>query len=69
VRKSRKKIIDPGLRLAVEKAGSRYKLARALQIGLPSVMRWKRVPTGRIIQIEKVLQIDRQLLRPDLYDR
>jgi len=67
MRKSRRKISDEGLRLAVETAGSRYKLAKAIGINLPSVIRWKRIPSARVIQIEGLLGIDRENLRPDLY--
>jgi hypothetical protein len=68
MRKSRKKIIvDEGLQLAIKQAGSRYKLAKMLQIDLSGLTRWKRIPSGRIIQLEKLLGIDRSRLRPDLY--
>lgn len=67
MRKSRKKIKDPGLRLAVEKAGSRYRLAKILNIGLPALMRWEQIPLKRLLQIEKLLEIPREKLRPDMY--
>lgn len=67
MRKSRKKIKDSGLRLAVEKAGSRYRLAKLIGIGLPALSRWKRIPLGRLLQVEKLLEIPREKLRPDMY--
>jgi DNA-binding transcriptional regulator YdaS (Cro superfamily) len=65
--KSRKKISDSGLKLAVAAAGSRYKLAKALDMTLPALMRWKRIPSQRVIQIETLFKIDRGKLRPDLH--
>lgn len=67
MRKSRKKIKDPGLRLAVERAGSRYRLAKIIGIGLPALSRWEQIPLKRLLQVEKLLGINRELLRPDMF--
>ena len=64
---SKRKIRDDGLRLAVQAAGSRYQLAKALGIGLPSLTRWRQIPHARVIEIERLFNIDREQLRPDLY--
>jgi DNA-binding transcriptional regulator YdaS (Cro superfamily) len=63
------KIADEGLRLAVTKAGSFNALAKALGMSPQSLMEWRRVPSHRILQVEKLTGIDRKKLRPDLYDR
>lgn len=67
MRKKKKQIIDEGLQLAIERAGSRYKLAKLIGINLAGLTRWKRIPSGRILQIEEVLGVAREKLRPDLY--
>jgi DNA-binding transcriptional regulator YdaS (Cro superfamily) len=61
------KSADDGLARAFAAAGSRYKLAKALKIGLPAVMKWRRVPPHRVIEIERLFGIDREILRPDLH--
>ena len=63
----KRKIKDEGLQLAIKTAGSQYKLAKMLKINLAGLTRWKRIPPGRIIQIEQLLKVDRSKLRPDLY--
>lgn len=65
--KTTKTVRDDGLRLAVDAAGSHYQLAKALGVGLPSLMRWQRVPPHRVIEIERLFSIDREVLRPDLH--
>ncbi|WP_299733890.1 Cro/CI family transcriptional regulator [uncultured Endozoicomonas sp.] len=58
---------------AIEKAakiaGSKRKLARLLGITAQAVSKWERIPSDRVIQIERLLErkINRQELRPDLY--
>jgi DNA-binding transcriptional regulator YdaS (Cro superfamily) len=69
MRKSRKKIKDQGLRLAIEKAGSQYRLARIIGITLPALTRWERIPLKRLLQVEKLLEIPREKLRPDMFRR
>jgi DNA-binding transcriptional regulator YdaS (Cro superfamily) len=61
------KKIDSGLRMAIAAAGTRYRLARLLGINPSAVLRWKRVPTERILEIERMVGIPREELRPDLY--
>ena len=58
---------------AIEKAakiaGSKRKLASLLGITAQAISKWKRIPSARVIQIERLLErkIKRQELRPDLY--
>jgi DNA-binding transcriptional regulator YdaS (Cro superfamily) len=56
-----------GVRLAIEKAGGARALARKLGISAPAILAWQQIPAHRIIQIETVLGIPRERLRPDLY--
>lgn len=58
---------DQGLALAIAKAGSIGKLARALGISQPAISAWTRVPSDRVAMVEKVTGVERHLLRPDLY--
>lgn len=59
---------DEGLRLAIEAAGGVGALARGLGIKQPSVSSWTRVPAERIGAVEALTGVERQRLRPDLYD-
>jgi DNA-binding transcriptional regulator YdaS (Cro superfamily) len=59
--------IDEGLRLAIEAAGSSNALARLLGMSAQAFSEWRRVPAGRILQVEAVTSIPREKLRPDLY--
>jgi DNA-binding transcriptional regulator YdaS (Cro superfamily) len=58
---------DKGIRAAVSSIGSKAKLARRLKISPQAVSQWKRVPTNRVIRVEKVTGVPRFLLRPDIY--
>jgi DNA-binding transcriptional regulator YdaS (Cro superfamily) len=58
---------EEGLRLAIKAAGTRYRLAMLLGIRPSSVLKWWRVPSERILQVEAVTKIPREALRPDLY--
>jgi len=66
-RYERRQDIDEGLRLAIKAVGTRYKLAKLLGIWPSSVMRWRTVPTDRILEVERVTGISRTKLRPELY--
>lgn len=58
---------EPGLRTAIKAAGGIRALAAIVGIQPSAVMKWRRIPADRIIQIEVMLHIDRKVLRPDLY--
>ena len=60
-------MVDEGLRKAIDAAGGKQALANRLGIHVTSVMEWTRVPVGRVIQVEDVTGVKRELLRPDLY--
>ena len=58
---------DPGLEQAIRAVGGITELARRIGISQPSVSNWSRVPADRVLAVESVTGIARELLRPDLY--
>ena len=59
--------MNQGLKQAIERAGSRNKLARLLGISHQALNKWQDVPVHHIIAIERATGVHRSLLRPDLY--
>lgn len=49
--------------------GRRAILASELQINQGAVSQWDRVPSERVLEVERVTGISRHELRPDLYPR
>jgi DNA-binding transcriptional regulator YdaS (Cro superfamily) len=60
--------MNQGFQQAIERAGSRSKLAQLLGISHQAVNKWTVVPTRHIIEIERLTGVHRSLLRPDLYE-
>src|SRR6266581_3444432 len=58
---------DPGLDRAIAAAGGVGALARKIGIAQPSVSNWSRVPAERVLTVEAVTGVSREVLRPDLY--
>src|SRR4051794_18248874 len=58
---------DAGLELAIKAAGGVASLARGIGIAQPSVSAWSRIPAKRVLAVEALTQVDRFVLRPDLY--
>ena len=58
----------PGLKKAIEKAGTAAALARAIGISRQALGDWDRVPAEQIVAVERATGIPRNELRPDLYD-
>jgi len=58
---------EDGLKAAIKAAGGTEALARALGINPSAVAQWERVPAERIVQIERLANVPRNVLRPDLY--
>jgi hypothetical protein len=62
-----------GLRAAVARAGNQTKLALLLGIKPQHIQNWmnrdSRVPSTRVLEIERVTGIPRHELRPDIYPR
>jgi TorA maturation chaperone TorD len=59
---------DSGLDQAIRAAGGVGALARKIGISQPSLSNWSRVPAERVLSVEGASDIDRTLLRPDLYE-
>ncbi len=60
----------PGVKAAIEAAGGIRRLAALLGMkNHQPILRWKQIPTNRLLQIEDRLGIPREQLRPDLYRR
>ncbi len=60
---------DAGLEEAIRVAGGVGALAQKIGISQPSVSNWSRVPADRVISVEAVTGVARDVLRPDLYSR
>lgn len=58
---------DQGLEEAIRVAGGITELARKIGISQPSVSNWVRVPASRVLAVEAVTGVARDVLRPDLY--
>jgi TorA maturation chaperone TorD len=58
---------DAGLEEAIRAAGGVGALAQKIGISQPSVSNWSRVPADRVVSVEAVTGIARDVLRPDLY--
>src|SRR6187431_3758167 len=58
---------DAGLELAIKAAGGVASLARGVGIAQPSVSAWSGIPAERVLAVEALTQVNRFVLRPDLY--
>jgi TorA maturation chaperone TorD len=58
---------DAGLEQAIKAAGGVASLARSVGISQPSVSAWSRIPAERVLAIEALTNVQRSILRPDLY--
>jgi DNA-binding transcriptional regulator YdaS (Cro superfamily) len=58
---------DSGLRTAIETVGGVRALASLVGLSPQTMYHWRRVPAERIIQIETVTDVPRNVLRPDLF--
>lgn len=58
---------NDGLKLAIERAGSKARLGQALGITGQAISQWKMIPAEWLIKIESVTGVPRRKLRPDLY--
>jgi DNA-binding transcriptional regulator YdaS (Cro superfamily) len=61
--------MDKVIKTAVDKAGGWRPLARALGIKAQSLQNWTRIPAERVLQIEKITGLRREVLRPDIYPK
>jgi len=58
---------DAALIDLILRAGSQSELARALGISRTAVHYWQQVPMRHLLALEKLYNVPRQALRPDLY--
>lgn len=49
--------------------GGGAELARRLKVTPQAISQWERVPSERVLQVEKETGVSRHDLRPDLYPR
>ena len=58
---------------AIEKAGGRGAVAKALGLTVEAVRQWtlddRRIPATRAVELEKISGVHRSELRPDLWER
>lgn len=62
--------METAIEQAIRAAGSQSGLARTLGIKPQAVQKWAatgRIPSERVIEVERATGVSRQLLRPDLY--
>lgn len=57
------------VRRAAAAVGGIGQLAERLKIKRQAFYQWDRVPSGRVLEIERVSGVSRHDLRPDLYPR
>jgi DNA-binding transcriptional regulator YdaS (Cro superfamily) len=58
---------EPGLEIAIDRAGGINALARALKLTSQTVAEWTRIPQPHVLLIEQLYKIPRTELRPDVY--
>ena len=58
---------NPGVQQAIKAAGGIRALARLLGISAPTILEWRQIPEGRVLQVEALTGVSRETLRPDLY--
>jgi DNA-binding transcriptional regulator YdaS (Cro superfamily) len=56
-----------GMELIRSQRGMQAEIARGLGLSRAAITRWQRVPAERVVAVEKITGIPRQLLRPDLW--
>lgn len=57
---------DP-IQLAAQKAGGIVKLSLALGLSRGAASQWRRIPAERVLEVERLTGVPREILRPDLY--
>ena len=55
------------LEQAVKAAGGYTALGRKLGITGEAIMQWREVPSRRVLIVERMTSVPKELLRPDLY--
>ncbi|MBO1325371.1 helix-turn-helix domain-containing protein [Acetobacter sp. TBRC 12305] len=57
------------IKAIIKRAGGASTVARLLGIHHSAVVRWEKVPDGRVVALEAATGIPREELRPDLFKR
>lgn len=60
-------LLKAGRDEAVAAAGGVCALARELKVSHPTIIKWKRVPAGRVLDVERITGVPRWRQRPDIY--
>lgn len=55
------------LKRAIENVGGQAEFARLIGITAQAVSQWEEVPPLRVLAVERISQVSRHKLRPDLY--
>jgi DNA-binding transcriptional regulator YdaS (Cro superfamily) len=58
---------DPSLSRAISKVGTALRLAQLLGLSPQAVSQWRRVPVSRVLDVERLSDVPRHELRPDIY--
>jgi hypothetical protein len=58
---------DPGKEAVLEVCGGLKPLADALGISSAAVSKWKKIPRGRVVEIERLTGVPRYVQLPDLH--
>ena len=58
---------EAGLERAIAAMGSRYALAKALNLSPQAVNQWRHVPLQRVRDVARLTGIELNELRPDIY--
>jgi DNA-binding transcriptional regulator YdaS (Cro superfamily) len=58
---------DPALERAIKAAGTSASLARHLAVTPQALSQWEKVPPLRVLDVERLTNIPRHELRPDIY--
>lgn len=56
-----------GLEQAIRAAGSMTSLAEQLGVTPQAVAKWRHIPAGRCLDVERVTGVSRYVQRPDIY--
>jgi DNA-binding transcriptional regulator YdaS (Cro superfamily) len=59
---------NPGIEIAVSKAGGYNELGRRLGISGAAVTQWTQVPMRHVLTIERLFKVPRYELRPDYFE-
>ena len=55
------------IKIAAQRLGGIDKLAKSLNVTRQIIYKWSKIPSERVIEIERLTGLSRQILRPDLY--